>query len=167
MKASDADEYSIQPLPPGSPWLDQMASDQFNYWGPLTGYSSPVSYKSFLDEVAHSTTIPRILLATTPGSLLGSVNLLARELTIRPQFTPWLGQLFVTEGHREKRVGAKLIDAAISYVHSIGYGQLFLFTSGTLPAYYRRLGWSDVEEVTYLDKQRTIMRFDIERRTFQ
>jgi len=82
-------------------------------------------------------------------------------MTIRPQFTPWLCQLFVSESHRAKGIGAKLVDAAISYVGSLGYGQLFLFTSGTLPDYYRKHGWTDVEEVSYLGKERTIMRFDL------
>jgi GNAT superfamily N-acetyltransferase len=118
-------------------------------------------YKAFLTEVAHSSTVPRSLLATTPRTLLGSVNLLTQEMTIRPQFTPWLAQLFVTEGYRHERVGAKLLDAAISYVGGLGYGQLSLFTSGTLPTYYRSRGWSGIEEVTYLDKRRTIMRFEI------
>lgn len=163
MIASGVDGCSIQPLLPGSPWLDQIVTDQFEYWGPLTGHSSPTLYKAFLTEAARSSTIPRTLLATTSRALLGSVNLLTQEMTIRPQFTPWLAQLFVTEGHRDKRVGVNLLDAAISYVGSLGYRQLFLFTSGTLPAYYRSRGWRDIEEVAYLGKQRTIMCFEIER----
>jgi len=39
--------------------------------------------------------------------------------------------------------------------------QLFLFTSGTLPDYYRRRGWTEVEDVSYLGRLRTIMRRDI------
>jgi len=155
------DDLSIQPLTPESPWQMQIVRDQSQYWGPLTGYSSPVLYKAFLEQATYSLTLPRVLLATTSSALLGSVNLLTQEMTIRPQFTPWLGQLFVSESHRAKGIGAKLVDAAISYVGSLGYGQLFLFTSGTLPDYYRKHGWTDVEEVSYLGKERTIMRFDL------
>jgi GNAT superfamily N-acetyltransferase len=78
-------------------------------------------------------------------------------MTIRPQFTPWMGQLFVAENHRSLGVAAALVDAAAAYVGRLGYDRLFLFTSGTLPHYYRSRGWSDVEDVTYLGKARTIM----------
>jgi hypothetical protein len=90
------------------------------------------------------------------------VNLLINEMMIRPQLTPWLGQLFITEGQRSQGVGAVLLDAAASYIEQLGYRQLFLFTSGTLPHYYRNRGWSDVEEVIYLGKPRTIMRLKID-----
>jgi GNAT superfamily N-acetyltransferase len=137
-----------------------MAADQYAYWGPLTGYNSPALYEAFLEQAAHSLTLPRVLVAMAPTTFLGSVNLLTNEMTARPQLTPWLGQLFVPERHRAKGIGTKLLGAAISYVDSLGYSQLFLFTSGTLPDYYRKRGWTDVEDVAYLGKVRTIMCFD-------
>jgi len=155
------DDFSIEPLAPGSPWYVQIAADQFELWGALTGHGSPVSYETFLEQAARSSTLPRVLVARQDAALLGSVNLLANEMTIRPQHTPWLGQLFVPEKHRAKGIGTGLLDAAIAYVERLGYRQLFLFTSGTLPGYYRKRGWVDIEEVVYLGKARTIMRFDI------
>jgi GNAT superfamily N-acetyltransferase len=139
-----------------------MASDQFDLWGPLTGHDCPASYQAFLEQAAGSRALPRVLVARLDTILLGSVNLLANEMAVRPQLTPWLGQLFVPESHRAKGIGTRLLDAAISYVESLGYRQLFLFTSGTLPGYYRKRGWTDIEDVTYLGKARTIMRFDID-----
>lgn len=154
-------DVSIQPLAPGSSWRAQMAAEQFALWGPLTGHGSAGLYEAFLELAAHSAGLPRVLAATASGSLLGSVNVMAREMTTRPHLTPWLGQLFVRQGHRAGGVGTRLVEAAISYAGNLGYGELFLFTSGSLPAYYRKRGWVDVEEVDYLGKQRTIMRFDI------
>jgi GNAT superfamily N-acetyltransferase len=155
-------DLSVQPLEPGSSWLAQIAADQFEHWGPLTGYNSRSLYEAFLEQAAQSVSLPRVLIASVRGTPLGSVNLLTKEMTIRPQFTPWLGQLFVTESRRTLGVGAVLLDAAASYVARLGYRQIFLFTSGTLPHYYRNRGWSDVEEVTYLGKSRTIMRLKID-----
>jgi len=158
-------DLSVQPLEPGSSWLAEIAADQFEHWGPLTGFSSQSAYEAFLEQAAQSASLPRVLIAGIRESLLGSVNLLTHEMTIRPQFTPWMGQLFVAESRRSQGVGAALLEAAASYAKQLGYRQLFLFTSGTLPRYYRNRGWCDVEDVTYLGKVRTIMRLKIDAAT--
>jgi GNAT superfamily N-acetyltransferase len=155
---------SVQPLEPNSPWLAQIATEQFAYWGPLTGYGSRNLYESFLEQAARGEALPRVLIATIRGMPIGSVNLLTNDMTIRPQFTPWMGQLFVAVNHRSLGIGTALIDAAASYVEQLGYCRLFLFTSGTLPQYYRNRGWIDVENVTYLGKVRSIMRLEISAR---
>src|SRR5216684_2704719 len=112
-------DLSIQPLKPKSHWGAQMAADQYEYWGPLTGYDSPASYEAFLEQAACSLTLPRVLLATTHTTLLGSVNLLTTEIAVRPQFTPWVGQLFVPASNRAKGIGTSLLNAAISYIDGL------------------------------------------------
>jgi GNAT superfamily N-acetyltransferase len=154
-------DFLILPLTPGSPWQAKIAADRYEHWGSLTGYGSPKPYETFLEQAAHSLALPRVLVTTIGTALLGSVNLLANDMPIRPQFTPWMGQLFVAESQRANGTGTKLLEAAISYIRGLGCGQLFLFTSGTLPSYYRKRGWTDVETVSYLGKERTIMRFAI------
>jgi GNAT superfamily N-acetyltransferase len=161
LKKAVMPNLSIQPLEPGSPLLALIAADQFAHWGLLTGHGSREAFAAFLEDAAQSMARPRVLTATIDGTALGSVNLLANEMPIRPQFTPWLGQLFVARSQRSRGVGAVLLEAAASYVARLGYRQLFLFTSGTLPDYYRRSGWTDVEDVSYLGRLRTIMRRDI------
>jgi GNAT superfamily N-acetyltransferase len=103
-----------------------------------------------------SSALPRVLIPTTHGALMGSVNLRVNDMTIRPQFTPWMGQLLVSEDQRCLGIGTALIDAAASYVERLGYRQLFLFTSGTLRRYYRNRAWINVENVTYFDMVRTL-----------
>jgi GNAT superfamily N-acetyltransferase len=156
-------DIAIGPLTPNSPWRTQIADEQFDYWGPLTGHNSRSSYEAFLEQAAHSRALPRVLLAASDTALHGSVNLMMTEMAIRPQFAPWMGQLFVAESQRARGTGTRLLDAAISYVGDLGYQQLFLFTSGALPDYYRKRGWTDVEDVTYLGGVRTILRVDIKR----
>ena len=149
-------------LEPSSGWIAEIARRQFDQWGPLTDHPSAQAYQAFLLEAAGSQRLPRTLVAVSAGVLLGSVNLLAGERAIRSALTPWLGQLFVMEAARSRGVGSALVDAAAAYARRLGHGQLFLFTTGTLPDYYRRHGWVDVDEVEYLGRVRTIMRRDLQ-----
>jgi GNAT superfamily N-acetyltransferase len=152
---------SVQPLQSRSPWLAQIAAKHFVYWGPLTGYSSRKLYESFLRQAAQSEALPRVLIASIRGTFIGSVTVLTNDLAIRPQFTPWMGQLFVVDNQRSSGVGTALIGAAAAYAERLGYREFFLFTSGRLPEFYRRRNWIDVENVSYLGKVRTIMRREL------
>ena len=152
---------TIEPIRPGSPWIAPLASSHFDYWGELTGYNSEDAYRTFVEQAANSVSLPRVLIASDDERFLGSVNLLPGEMTSRPQLSPWLGQLLVVPASRSCGVGAALLQAAAAYVATLGHDRLFLFTSGTLPSYYRRIGWRDVEDVFYLGKMRTIMKLEL------
>lgn len=92
---------------------------------------------------------------------VGSVNLLASEMTIRPSLSPWMAQLFVPGTERSRGIGSALIDAAVARTAELGYRRLYLYTSGTLPGYYASRRWQLVEELEYLGKMRTVMAFDL------
>jgi predicted N-acetyltransferase YhbS len=81
------------------------------------------------------------------GQLLGSANLVACDLPPRPELTPWLAQLFVEPNRRRHGVGAALVRAALERARQCGYRRFYLYTSGTLPQYYRRRGWREVERL--------------------
>jgi GNAT superfamily N-acetyltransferase len=147
----------VAPLSASSPWVTEIARVQFAHWGPLTGQASLEAYEAFLRQAAAASSLPKTLVAHEGPSLLGSVNLLACEMTIRPELTPWMGQLFVREDARGRGVGERLVAAAAAYARSLGFARLYLFTSGTLPDYYRSLGWQDFEVVEYLGRSRTVM----------
>ena len=138
-----------------------IAALQFTFWGPLTGYGSVADYERFLCSAARSRQLPTVLVARRGTTLLGSVNLLASEMTIRPALSRWMAQLFVVDSERGRSIGSALIGASVAHVAELGYRRVHLYTSGTLPAYYAALGWKPIEEVEYLGKLRTIMAFDL------
>lgn len=138
-----------------------IAKLQFDFWGPLTGYSSADEYEQFLHKAARSTGLPTVLVAVHGETFLGSVNLLASEMATRPALSPWMAQLFVVNSERGRGVGNALVSASIDHAAELGFRRTYLYTSGKLPAYYASLGWRPIEEVEYLGKMRTIMTFEL------
>jgi predicted N-acetyltransferase YhbS len=102
-----------------------------------------------------------VLIAVADGELLGSATLVAADLPPRPELTPWLAQLFVEATRRRDGVGAALVHAVLRRARQCHYPCVYLYTSGTLPRYYDRLGWRVVETVSYRQRERTVMRYDL------
>jgi len=138
-------------------WLPVLARWHYDQWGPLTGADSFNGYVALLTKAATSRTVPSVLVAVSEGQLLGSANLVASDLPARPELTPWLAQLFVEPTRRRAGVGAVLVRAILDRARQCGHPRVYLYTSGTLPAYYSRLGWQLVERLPYLERERTVM----------
>lgn len=156
-----AASLEIEPLSIESGLPATIAALQFSFWGALTGYGSAADYEQFLRGAARSRQLPMVLIARRGATFLGSVNLLACEMTARPELSPWMVQLFVVDSERGRGIGNALIGASISRLAELSFRRVHLYTSGTLPAYYAALGWKPIEEAEYLGKLRTIMAFDL------
>lgn len=157
----DAELLKIARLTEETGLARTIAALQFAFWGPLTGHSSAADYEQFLRGVTRSHRLPEVLVARRGTVFVGSVNLLASEMTIRSALSPWMAQLFVPGTERSQGIGSALIDAAVVRTAELGYRRLFLYTSGTLPAYYASRGWQPIEELEYLGKTRVIMAYDL------
>src|SRR5882724_10663738 len=142
-------------------WVPTLARWHYDQWGALTRASSFEGYVALLTAAAASRTVPSVLIALGGGELLGSANLVTSDLPPRPKLTPWLAQLFVTPTRRRDGLGAALVRAILQRALQCGYARVYLYTSGTLPEYYRRLGWRVVERLEYLQRERTVMDFDV------
>jgi predicted N-acetyltransferase YhbS len=138
-----------------------IAKLQFEFWGPLTGHDSAEKYEQFLRGAARSAGLPTVLVAMHGETFLGSVNLMASEMTTRRTLSPWMAQLFVISSERGRGVGDALVSASIDRAAELGFRRTYLYTSGTLPNYYASRGWRPIEEVEYLGKMRTIMTFEL------
>ena len=141
----------IQDLGDNLSWLPTLARWHYDQWGPLTGASSFDGYAALLTAAAASRRVPSVLIA----------NLVTSDLPLRPDLTPWLAQLFVESTRRRDGVGVALVRAVLQRAQQCGYARVYLYTSGTLPEYYGRLGWRVVERLTYLQRERTVMDYDV------
>src|SRR5215475_8992668 len=136
----DAKSLQIEDLTLESGLPATIAALQFALWGRLTGHGSAEEYEQFLCGATRSPQLPAVLVARRGGTFLGSVNLLVHEMTIRPELSPWMAQLFVLGVERSRGVGSALIGASLARAARLGFRRLHLYTSGTLPAYYASLG---------------------------
>jgi GNAT superfamily N-acetyltransferase len=138
-------------------WLPVLARWHYDQWGPLTGADRLDGYVALLTKTASSKAIPSVLVAISEGDLLGSASLVASDLPLCPELTPWLAQLFVEPTRRRAGVGAALVSAIVERARQCGHSRVYLYTSGTLPEYYGRLGWQLVERLAYMERERTVM----------
>ena len=145
--------------------IDKLSQAQFELWGPLTGRNTLSEYRELLHLAAESESLPTTLVAVENATVLGSVNVLENDLPLRPDIAPWLAQLFVFPSFRRRGAGAVLIAGAIAEAQKLNRPILYLYTSGTLPNYYEKLGWSRMEEIAYLGKRRVIMAYPIHKRS--
>ena len=97
------------------------------------------------------------LVALDDNRLAGSINIVKSDLEIRSELTPWLGQLYVIPEKRGRGIGSTLVRVAIDQTAKLGFGVLYLYTSGTLPIFYESMGWTTREVVQYKGRDRTVM----------
>jgi GNAT superfamily N-acetyltransferase len=140
------------------PWLvPTIAGLHFAEWGPLTGAASLAEYSRMLQSALASEGLPAVLVATSEHAFLGSASVVACDMAIRPQWTPWLAQVFVVPAERGRGIGTVLVNAAADEAARRGFAALYLYTSGDRARFYARLGWEPCDRVDYLGKDRVVM----------
>jgi predicted N-acetyltransferase YhbS len=138
-------------------FVGPLATAQFELWGALTGRDSLGQYKALLRGAGKSNDLLTSFVAVEDNRLLGSVNLVENDLPVHSHLAPWLAQLYVFPESRCMGVGAALIRAAVDEARRLNRPKLYLYCSGTLPQYYKKLGWHRTEALDYQGKTRIIM----------
>ncbi len=153
--------FSIEDLSLHADLIPLLVRLHFEEWGDLTGAASEADYAALLDRHASGLKLPQTLVAVCDNDLIGSVNITACDMAIRHELTPWIAQLHVLPEKRGHGVGAALVRGALARCRDLGFQNVYLYTSGTLPAFYERIGWTRRENVLYKNKERTIMEINI------
>lgn len=90
------------------------------------------------------TTFPMRFIALKGEEIIGTVSLVENDLTVRPDFTPWLASLVVKSDYRSHGVGKQLLAETKKLAKSLGYKELYLRTE-TAAEYYKKNGWTHIE----------------------
>ncbi|WP_407068159.1 GNAT family N-acetyltransferase [Methylobacterium crusticola] len=89
--------------------------------------------------------IPFALVAHDGGTFLGTASVIASDLDVRLQYTPWVAAVWVDPKHRSNGVGAALVRAGAEKAHALGFDPAYLCALPPKHAFYERLGWRLVE----------------------
>ncbi len=89
--------------------------------------------------------IPVALVAHDAGTFLGTASVIACDLDIRPQYTPWVAAVWVDPGHRSNGIGAALVRAGAEIAHRLGCDPAYLCALPPRHRFYERLGWQLIE----------------------
>jgi GNAT superfamily N-acetyltransferase len=104
--------------------------------------------------------LPLALVAIYQGTIIGTGSLKLQDLDVRPQFTPWLGGLFVVEAYRGRGVASALIRRLIAEARRLDIHRLYLWTP-TAAELYAKFGWVNLEKLDYCGYRISIMKNEL------
>lgn len=104
--------------------------------------------------------VPTTLVALDGETWLGSVSLLAEDHDRIRQYSPWLATLYVDPAARSLGVGTALVGRCVEEAAALGIGRLYLYCTGALVAYYRRLGWREHDLIILGPLQVVVMQIE-------
>lgn len=82
--------------------------------------------------------LPIFYIALENESIIGTYALLRNDLISRQDIFPWLACLYVSPGHRGRRIGSRLLKHALEEAEKKGHSKLYLCTD--LTGYYEKYG---------------------------
>lgn len=100
---------------------------------------------TLLDNSLRSEPIPTTLVAHAGERFVGTVSLIVSDMDERVQYSPWLAALWVEAESRTQGVGAALLAAGLQRAKAAGVERVYLCAVEEKSAYYRRLGWEQIE----------------------
>lgn len=144
------------------PWhVDALAAAHVEAFGALLPDWTLAQAADELRSHTRACAIPSTLLALDgQGDWLGSVSLLQEDHEHIRQYSPWLASLYVRPQARGQGVGAALVARCVAEAAALGVARLYLYCTGTVADWYRRLGWRDHATVVLGPLQVQVMAVD-------
>lgn len=112
---------------------------------------------SDFSQHAEDSKLPLTFVAYYQGEPVGMCSLYDND-GIRPDLTPWLGDLVVSAEHQSKGIGKKLVQTVVNEARCRGFGKLHLFTfEQKVAEYYKKQGWSEIATDEYCGQPVIVM----------
>jgi N-acetylglutamate synthase-like GNAT family acetyltransferase len=137
--------------------IPTLAAWHFAQWGELNPANDVAARIARFQTHLQKQTIPTTFVGCDEGILCGSASLVAQDLDIRPQLSPWLASVYVDPNQRSRGIGRQLVERVMQEARALRVPNLYLFTLDR-EAFYASLGWEAIERTTYREKPIIIMR---------
>ncbi|GEN27204.1 N-acetyltransferase GCN5 [Halovibrio variabilis] len=100
--------------------------------------------------------VPSIFVAMQGETPIGTASLIADDMSIRREFTPWLASVFVVPEWRGQGIASALVRQVETEATAKGLERFYLYTPDQ-QSLYRRLGWQELESLEYRGETVTVM----------
>jgi len=138
------------------PHLNTIAAWVFDQWSQLYPDKTLANVAARIAEDAAGDIVPSVYLAEVDGLPVGTASIVACDLPLRRQYTPWMSAVYVRPDFRRRGIASLVINHLESAVATSHIQRLFLFTPDQ-QSLYGRLGWTRLEELSYMDISVTVM----------
>jgi len=140
--------------------IPTLARWHYEEWRHLNPDKTIEQYIARLHSHMGRKQIPTTFVALSGGILLGSSSLVAYDMDIHRDLSPWLASLYVSPIYRSRGVGSALVHRVIKEAEALDVDALYVFTPDR-EGFYIRLGWSTVERTEYRGYEVAIMALEI------
>lgn len=126
-------------------------------WGHLSDRGIENRIAEFAE---HGAGVPLTLIGLLDGAPIGTASLLAEDMDIHKDLTPWLASVFVLPEHRGQGHGTRLVREVVLHGERLGVPAMYLFTEDRAD-FYAAMGWQVQETRPYHGETVTIMKLDL------
>ena len=128
-----------------------------NEWGHQDTEANIETCISNLQSELNTETPPIALVLLHQSLPIACSSIKIRELASFPQYTYWLGSVYVLPEYRDQGVGSLVVERSSQIASERGIQEIFLYTHSH-EDFYSHLGFRTVEQPYYQDRQIVIMR---------
>lgn len=125
-------------------------------WTAITPHLTVSDRVARFQACARRGSIPTGVVAVVNGSVVGLACLVECDLNSHGHLSPWLASVLVAPDHRRQGIASALSERATEEAQALGFARAYLFTFDK-QGFYRRLGWSTLEDTTFLGHPVTVM----------
>lgn len=133
-------------------WQEWGAADPA---GSLAAWTDGLRARSLRDRV------PMSWVALVAGVPVGSVALVASDMSTHPELTPWLSGLLVLPGYRRHGLGSALTAHCEAAAATLCVRGMYLYTDEAA-GFYAKRGWSSIATERYEGAFKTLMLKDLD-----
>jgi GNAT superfamily N-acetyltransferase len=150
------ESIAIVRLQADSPHARTVAGWTHDTWGHLHPDTPAADYHREFYAQCGEGGVPSVFVAMHEASPVGTASLVADDMDIRCELTPWLASVFVQPGWRGRGIASRLVRRIEAEALAHGIRHFYLYTPDQ-QALYRRLGWEEREALTYRGESVTVM----------